>query len=111
MIELFLFICGIILIVVIFMILHDYFLFRKFKVGYRIDLYEVEHISLGTSKKIDSYKILGRKGGNISVLSPNNKIVDLDLYELISTIDMIVITDEKCHISDIVYKIERYTWF
>ena len=36
--------------------MHDYFLFRKFKVGYSIDLYKIEHIALGTYKKLNTYK-------------------------------------------------------
>jgi len=107
----FLIIIGVCLIVLLFNALHDYFLFRKFKSGYRIDLYEIEHFALGTYKKLNSYKILARKDENISVLASNDEIVDLDLYELISTIDMIEIRDENGYLSDIVYKIERYAWF
>lgn len=106
----FLIILGICIIVILFNFLHDYFLFRKFKVGYSINLYNIEHIALGTYKKLNSYKILARKDENISVLTSNGEIVDLNLYELISTIDKIEITDDG-YISDIVYKIERYAWF
>lgn len=106
----FLIILGICIIVILFNFLHDYFLFRKFKVGYSINLYNIEHIALGTYKKLNSYKILARKDENISVLTSNGEIVDLNLYELISRIDKIEITDDG-YISDIVYKIERYAWF
>lgn len=106
----FLIILGICMIVILFNFLHDYFLFRKFKVGYSINLYNIEHIALGTYKKLNSYKIIARKDENISVLTSNGEIVDLNLYELISTIDKIEITDDG-YISDIVYKIERYAWF
>lgn len=99
------------LFVMCFNALHDYFLFRKFKVGYRIDLYKNEHISIGTYKKINSYKILARKNENISVLANNGVIVDLDLYVLISSIDKIEIIDEKGLLSNVVYKIEPHAWF
>ncbi len=106
----FLIILGICIIVILFNFLHDYFLFRKFKVGYSINLYKIEHIALGTYKKLNTYKIIARKDENISVLASNGEIVDLNLYELISTIDKIEIMDDG-YIFDIVYKIERYTWF
>ena len=108
--EMLLFILGITLIVLLFNALDDYFLFRKFKSGYRIDLYQIEHLALGTYKKLNSYKILARKDENISVLASNDEIIDLDLYELISTIDMIKIMDENGYLSDIVYK-RRYDQF
>ena len=109
--EILLFILSITLFALLFNAIHDYFLFRKFKVGYSIELYKTEHIALGTYKKLNSYKILGRKDENISVLASNNEIVDLDLYELISTIDMIEIRDEKGYLFDIIYKIKKYAWF
>lgn len=104
-------IIGVCLIVFLFNALHDYFLFRKFKVGYSINLYKIEHIAIGTYKKINSYKILARKNENISVLANNGVIVDLDLYVLISSIDKIEIIDEKGCLSNVVYKIEPHAWF
>ena len=106
----FLIILCICIIVILFNFLHDYFLFRKFKVGYSINLYKIEHIALGTYKRLNTYKIIARKDENISVLTSNGEIADLNLYELISTIDKIEIMDDE-YISDIVYKIERYAWF
>jgi hypothetical protein len=100
-----------VLFVMCFNALHDYFLFEKFKVGYRIDLYKNENIALGTYKKINSYKILARKNENISVLASNDEIVDFDLYVLISSIDKIEIIDEKGCLSNVVYKIEPHAWF
>jgi len=100
-----------VLFVMCFNALHDYFLFKKFKVGYRIDLYKNEHIALGTYKKMNSYKILARKEANMSVLADNGVIVDLDLYVLISSIDKIEIIDEKGCLSNVVYKIEPHAWF
>lgn len=104
-------IISVCLIVLLFNALHDYFLFRKFKVGYSINLYNIEHIALGTYKKLNTYKILARKNENISVLANNGVIVDLDLYVLISSIDKIEIIDEKGCLSNVVYKIEPHAWF
>ena len=94
-------IIGIVLIVCTWSLINDYILFKKFKVGYTIELYYMKHIALDYYELAGTYKILAIKGNNISCVSPSNVIIDFNLYDLVSKYDKIVITEEDGNVSTI----------
>jgi hypothetical protein len=103
-------IIGFVLLAFSFSILHDYFLFKKFKTGYFIELYNIQYVSNNSYIFITEYEIIANKNKYILVKDKNGNIQEFDLYELISMFDKIIIKDSNGFIKHIQYKIESYGW-
>lgn len=96
----------VVLVCLVSKLIGDELLFRKFKVGYNIELFNIEYISLDLYRPTSKYKIIARKNQYICCEDPDGKIKEFNLYKLVSTVDRIEITDENGYVADIIYKIE-----
>lgn len=101
---------GIVLLVVVWNVIYDNILFSKFKVGYTIEFYYLKHIALDYYEPCGTYKIIARKGDNISVKDSNDIIIDYKIGGLLLKYDKIIIKDEYGFTYDILYKHESYNY-
>lgn len=101
---------GVVLLVVVWNSVYDHILFKKFKVGYSIELYYLKHVALDFYEKAGVYKIIARKGSDISVRDLNDTILDYDIRVLVSKYDKIIIKDEYGCTYEILNKIESYNY-
>ena len=102
-----------ILIYCLISLLRDFLIFRKFKPGYYLEALNIKYHALGLYDSIKKYKIIAIEGQYICVKEIIDKkiidtIIELNLYDLLSEYDKIIIRNELGYTEDILYKKECY---